>query len=825
MQVLGALTNSVLLSSLSPTATRQPKSRSAVFQFASFQKFSNRLFLFFLSTTSLSSHTNSYWSSIVKPAFAFQLLRPLSSPFYQRQARYKPTPLSFFKPLSPSTFSTMDTCSDLEEQLLFTSAATKRISCLFSRQSSNAGTVDEDKDYSTKNKSRELKRLATMMDVKVPKVKALLQKQSLKLDQNSEKAKYVQWLLSSDNNKGNKSNGDDGGVNSTKAKKPRKNSDAENNKRTPEAKKAKIQDKNSQSNNNNNSSNKNSDPKKNSNLHSSTKFQDIELNSLTKKAISSIMNHEYMTDIQSRTYEHAKSGTDVLGRARTGTGKTLAFLIPALERILNSNDYTRGKNIGVLIISPTRELATQIGDQAEQLLTYHKGLSCQVMFGGTKMNRDINTLNKRLPTILVATPGRLLDHLENTKLSNGKKFGHDIMRDTPLLVLDEADRLLDMGFKREIQKIMSFLPRQERRQTLLFSATVPQDLKMIMAENMREDYVEVDCIGGDGSSEFVNEEHTNTLVEQTHVILPSLDRYVTSVVEIVKHAMKEKDHKLVVFFPTARLVGFFAEFFNLGLGIDVLEIHSRKTQGNRNQASEKFRKAKSAVLFTSDVSARGKIQGYFMIRFFIFCQSPHCTVLFVFSLFVWIGVDYPDVSGVIQFGLPESRDQYIHRLGRTGRAGKDGCGILVLSPFESKFVSEVKDLDIPVNEEISQILQQPVDAQMTEDLDKVFNRIRSGDAKLTLSAQQAYQAFIGYYRGNLKRTGLRNTEQLVDVANECSRLMGLKEVPGLTKKAAGKMGLQKLPNVRIVDELERRNGDGRQGRRNQGGKGRRHNTR
>ena len=175
------------------------------------------------------------------------------------------------------------------------------------------------------------------------------------------------------------------------------------------------------------------------------------------------------------------------------------------------------------------------------------------------------------------------------------------------------------------------------------------------------------------------------------------------------------------------------------------------------------------------------------------------------------------MSGVIQFGMPESRDQYIHRLGRTGRAGKDGRGILVLAPFESKFIFELKDLDIPVNEEISQLLKQPVDSETMQNLNLVFNRIRSGDAKLTLSAQQAYQAFIGYYRGQLKRTAFRNTEQLVDVANECSRLMGLKEVPSLTKKAAGKMGLERLPNIRIVTELERGRG-GKQSRRSQEGR-------
>lgn len=302
---------------------------------------------------------------------------------------------------------------------------------------------------------------------------------------------------------------------------------------------------------------------------------------------------------------------------------------------------------------------------------------------------------------------------------------------------------------------------------------------------MRNDFVEIDCIGGDGSTEFTNEEHTNTLVKQSYVVLPSLDRYVTSVVEVVKNFMQDKDHKLVVFFPTARLVGFFAEFFNLGLGIDVIELHSRKSQGYRNQASEKFRNAKTGVLFTSDVSARG--------------------------------VDYPNVSGVIQFGIPESRDQYIHRLGRTGRAGKDGQGIIVLAPYEKKFINELKDIDITENEELSQIFKYPVDGDIMNDLDSVLNRIRSGDAKLTPSAQQAYQAFIGYYRGQMKRLTIRNTEQLVDIANEYSTLMGLKEIPGLTKRTAGKMGLTKLPNVRIVKEVGNKGGN-RGG--NRGGRGR-----
>ena len=197
--------------------------------------------------------------------------------------------------------------------------------------------------------------------------------------------------------------------------------------------------------------------------------------------------------------------------------------------------------------------------------------------------------------------------MENTQLRQGQKmFGQDIMRHTPILVLDEADRLMDMGFQKAILAIMKYLPTREHRQTLLFSATVPRDVKQVMAEYMSHDYVEIDCIGGSGDTEFENEEHTNIQVQQSHVVLPSTDHYVTSVVQIVKEFQKEKDHKLVVFFPTARVVGFFAEFFNLGLGIDVFELHSRKNQSYRDRVSKAFRNAKSGLLFTSDVSARGK---------------------------------------------------------------------------------------------------------------------------------------------------------------------------------------------------------------------------
>lgn len=201
-----------------------------------------------------------------------------------------------------------------------------------------------------------------------------------------------------------------------------------------------------------------------------------DLHPLSKRAVAQ-MGLTSMTEIQDRTFEAASTGRDVLGRARTGTGKTVAFLLPAIERILQSEDYKMGSNIGIVVVSPTRELATQIADQAEKLLAFHpKGMSVQVMFGGTNTKRDITQLQRQLPAILVATPGRLLDHLQ-TAMVGGRQFGRDIMSRTPVVVLDETDRLLDMGFRREISKILNFLPKGEKRQTLLFSATIPPDCK------------------------------------------------------------------------------------------------------------------------------------------------------------------------------------------------------------------------------------------------------------------------------------------------------------------------------------------------------------
>jgi ATP-dependent RNA helicase MSS116 len=270
----------------------------------------------------------------------------------------------------------------------------------------------------------------------------------------------------------------------------------------------------------------------------------------------------------------------------------MAFLLPALEKILKNP--VEGQ-INMLILSPTRELAAQIGEQARQLISTHRGISYQVIFGGNSRRMDIDRFEQRVPTILVATPGRIQDHLDNTYVRD-KRFSV-LFHKTQILVLDEMDRLLDMGFRNDVEKILTYLPMN--RQTLLFSATLPPMVKLIIQKSMQKGYLEVDCIHDADPTT-----HTNELVQQSRVLIPS-DNLVRGTVGILLNLLRDPNAKLVVFFPTTKMVKFYAELFNNGLRRTVLEIHSGKSQGYRTSASNRFRELKKGVLFTSDVSARG----------------------------------------------------------------------------------------------------------------------------------------------------------------------------------------------------------------------------
>ena len=473
----------------------------------------------------------------------------------------------------------------------------------------------------------------------------------------------------------------------------------------------------------------------------------------TKRAITEVLGLKQMTEIQAKAYAATLGGRSVLGRARTGTGKTLAFLLPSIERLLAAelSQFKPGLSIGIVVIAPTRELAIQIAAQAEALLTFHTDMDVACVYGGTKLQRDIRLLSgPRLPAILVATPGRMLELLE---LRIGRRKFSDMVQETRIVVLDEADRLIN-AFSRETQKILSFLPRPEKRQTLLFSATISDKLRAFVKGSMNIDFEDVDCLKMNDRNPSGQ---TNRRVNQSYRILRNVADYIPTLLALIQRAMAEdENYKILVFFPASKLVRFAAQFMNIGMGMSVLEIHSRMSQASRTRASNTFRSSKNAILFSSDVSARG--------------------------------VDYPDVSLVVQFGAPATEDAYLHRLGRTGRAGRSGQGLIVLMPFERNRIDKMLIRRLEIEEDDGDGAANPGMYRL-EMIKSVQEKIRSGHTVLTPSAEAASRAFLAYYIGI---AGDLQPAQAIEYAKDFAHGTGLADMPAMDAKVIAKLGLERF---------------------------------
>ncbi|OMO64293.1 hypothetical protein CCACVL1_21871 [Corchorus capsularis] len=479
-----------------------------------------------------------------------------------------------------------------------------------------------------------------------------------------------------------------------------------------------------------------SSPGKSDSYLSETRFDQFSLSPLSLKAIKDA-GYENMTVVQEATLPVILKGKDVMAKAKTGTGKTVAFLLPAIEVVSKLPPVGRDVKlppIYILVICPTRELAGQAAAEAKKLLKYHPSIGVQVVIGGTRLALEQKRMQANPCQILVATPGRLKDHIENTAGFATKLKGLKV------LVLDEADHLLDMGFRKDIERIIAAVPKQ--RQTLLFSATVPEEVRQICHIALRRDH------------EFINTvqegtEETHSQVRQMHMVAPLDNHFPLLYVLLKDHIADNVDYKVLVFCTTAMVTKLVANLLS-ELNLNIREIHSRKPQSYRTRVSDEFRKSKGLILVTSDVSARG--------------------------------VDYPDVTLVIQVGLPADRQQYIHRLGRTGRKGKEGEGILLLAPWEEYFLSSIKDLPIT---------KAPLPLVDPDTKKKVQRALSNVEMK---NKESAYQAWLGYYN-SVKNVG-KDKYRLVELANEFSRSMGLDNPPAIPKLVLGKMGLKNIPGLR-----------------------------
>lgn len=368
-------------------------------------------------------------------------------------------------------------------------------------------------------------------------------------------------------------------------------------------------------------------------------FKDLELAASLLDAVKE-MNYKEPSPIQEQAIPAILAGRDIFGCAKTGTGKTAAFALPILQKLyLRDESEKYPRTIKALILAPTRELAIQINETFAAINPF-VNLKSTVIFGGVRQGSQVTKINRGID-VLVATPGRLID-LYNQGLLELKHVEY--------LVLDEADRMLDMGFIKDIHKILKFIPKQ--RQTMLFSATLPEEIKHLV-NNILKDPLKIMISNG------------NVTVEKINQSLYYVDK-VNKAKLLIKLLENPQIYNAIVFVRTKRNVDTLCKKLNKAK-ITCEGIHGGKSQNARVRALDNFKADKARVLVASDIAARG--------------------------------IDIDDLTHVINFDLPEQAENYVHRIGRTARAGASGEAITFCSFPEKGLLKDIQKFikqEIPV---------------------------------------------------------------------------------------------------------------------------------
>ena len=378
-----------------------------------------------------------------------------------------------------------------------------------------------------------------------------------------------------------------------------------------------------------------------------TTFSDLELASCLQQALER-EGYSKPTPIQTKAIPPAIAGRDILGIAQTGTGKTAAFALPILHRLVTNRCALPRKGTRVLVLSPTRELASQI---AASFTTYSGNVNIRIatVFGGVGYDAQIKQLARGVE-VLVATPGRLIDHLTSGAIK---------LDQTDILVIDEADQMLDLGFVKPIRSIVSRLPRD--RQTLFFSATMPASIAELARDFLREPK-RVSVAPVSSTAQRVSQRILHVESDRKRAALKKL---------IHDHNMQ----RTLVFTRTKRGANRVAQYLE-GAGITAAAIHGNKSQNQRERALEAFKDAKVQVLVATDIAARG--------------------------------IDIDGVSHVINYELPEEPEAYVHRIGRTARAGASGSAFSLCDRSELKYLRGIEKLiRIEIPSEVSDIAAEP----------------------------------------------------------------------------------------------------------------------
>lgn len=411
-------------------------------------------------------------------------------------------------------------------------------------------------------------------------------------------------------------------------------------------------------------------------------FSELPLSQATKSGLEA-SHFKELTTIQSGAIPAALKGKDILGAAKTGSGKTLAFLVPVLENLYRRR-WTEFDGLGALILSPTRELAIQIFEVLRKIGRNH-AFSAGLVIGGKSLQEERERLGRM--NILVATPGRMLQHMDQTADFD---FGN-----LQMLVLDEADRIMDMGFQSALDAIVEHLPPSTDRQTLLFSATQTQKINDLVRLSLTD-------------PEFVSVHESATSatpskLQQNYIVTP-LSEKLDVLWSFIRANLKKK---ILVFLSSGKQVRFVYEAFrHLQPGVPLLHLHGNQKQTVRHDITTRFSRAQHVCLFATDVAARG--------------------------------LDFPSVDWVVQVDAPENPETYIHRVGRTARFDREGHSILFLDPAEEEGMLASLEKKRVVPEKIS-VRQK----KMQETLRTQLQNMCFKDPELKYLGQKA---FVNYVR-------------------------------------------------------------------------------
>ena len=441
-----------------------------------------------------------------------------------------------------------------------------------------------------------------------------------------------------------------------------------------------------------------------------TSFSDLPLSQLTTSGLEA-SHFKTLTDIQKRALPLALKGSDILGAAKTGSGKTLAFLVPVLENLVRKR-WTELDGLGALILSPTRELAIQIFEVLRKIGRYHT-FSAGLVIGGKSLQEERERMGRM--NILVCTPGRMLQHMDQTAA-----FEIDNLQ---MLVLDEADRIMDMGFQSTVDAIVEHLPQQ--RQTLLFSATQTKKVSDLARLSLKDpEYVSVHEAASSA---------TPANLQQNYIVTP-LQEKLDTLWSFIRANLKSK---VLVFLSSGKQVRFVYESFrHMQPGIPILHLHGRQKQTARLDITSKFSATRNACLLATDVVARG--------------------------------LDFPAVDWVIQLDCPEDADTYIHRVGRTARYESNGRAVLFLEPSEEAgMLKRLEQRKVPIERiNVRQKKQQSIQSQLQNMCFK--------DPELKYLGQKAFISYV-------KSINLQKDKEIFKLSElpleEFSTSMGLPGAP------------------------------------------------